>query len=166
MLAANALLLNTSYKWSETDSETAIQAAAQVGSAPVAEFLLEQGAPLDICTPAMLGRVAEVERQLDVDPRNANSVGAHMIPLLPHAVWSGKLDLVRMVHQRGATSGANLALHNGVERSDYAIVQWLVENAGPDVSAKNFRGKTPVAVAKDRTDEKMVELLKRHSVSD
>src|SRR5260370_10688026 len=64
ILEQNPELLNASYAWSETDHETAIQVAAQVGSATVATYLLERGAPLEICTAAMLGRRDEVERRI------------------------------------------------------------------------------------------------------
>src|SRR5205809_306142 len=64
MLAENPQLLNASYQWNDNDRETAIQAAAQVGNAQVARYLLDNGAPLEICTAAMLGRRDEVARWL------------------------------------------------------------------------------------------------------
>src|SRR5205807_7685204 len=80
MLAEKPDLLNASYAWTETDHETAIQAAAQVGSVPVATYLLERGAPLEICTAVMLGRREEVEKRIREDHKNINSTGAHGIP--------------------------------------------------------------------------------------
>jgi ankyrin repeat protein len=162
MLAENPKLLNASYRWNENDTETAVQAAAQVGSATVAQFLLKQGAPLEICTAAMLDMRDEVERILNDDPRKAKATGAHGIPLLPHAVWSENPSLVQLVFERGAKSGATLALHNAVSRGNYEIVQWLLENAGPDIRAKNFQGKTTLEVATVRNNEKVVELLRKH----
>jgi ankyrin repeat protein len=166
MLAENPKLLNASYRWNENDTETAVQAAAQVGSADVAQFLLKQGAPLEICTAAMLGMQDEVVRRLNEDPRNANATGAHAIPLLPHAVWSENLPLVQMVFERGAKSGATLALHNAIMRGNYEIIKWLVDNAEPDIRAKNFQGKTPLEVATKRNNERVVELLRRHGAGD
>ena len=166
MLAENPKLLNLSYRWNENDTETAIQAAAQVGSANVAHFLLKQGAPLEICTAAMLGMRDEVEHRLNEDPRNANATGAHGIPLLPHAVWSESPQLVQLVFERGAKSGATLALHNAVSRSNYEIVEWLLNNAGPDVKAKNFQGKTLLTVATERGNDRIVTLLKQHGAID
>jgi ankyrin repeat protein len=166
MLAENPKLLNASYRWNENDTETAVQAAAQVGSANVAQFLLKQGAPLEICTATMLGMRDEVERRLNNDPQNANATGAHGIPLLPHAVWSDNPRLVQLVFERGAKSGATLALHNAVMRGNYQIIEWLVDNAEPDIRAKNFQGKTPPEVASERNNERVVELLKRHGASD
>ena len=166
MLAENPELLNVSYRWNENDTETAVQAAAQIGSAIVAQFLLKQGAPLEICTAAMLGMQDEVVRRLNEDPRNAHATGAHGIPLLPHAVWSENPLLVQLVFERGAKSGATLALHNAVSRGKYEIVEWLLDNAGPDVKAKNFQGKTPLTVASERSNDRIVALLKQHGAID
>jgi ankyrin repeat protein len=166
MLAEAPQLLNASFRWSENDSETAVQAAAQVGSATVAQFLLKQGAPLEICTAAMLGMRDEVEARLNSDPRNANAAGAHGIPLLPHAVWSEDPRLVQLVFERGAKSGATLALHNAISRGNYELVEWLVDNAGPDIRAKNFQGKTPLAVATERKNDRIVAFLNQHGATD
>jgi ankyrin repeat protein len=166
MLAENPKLLNSSYQWNENDTETAVQAAAQVGSANVAQFLLKQGAPLEICTAAMLGMRDEVERRLNDDPKNANATGAHGIPLLPHAVWSDNPRLVQLVFERGAKSGATLALHNAITRGNYEMIDWLLEKAGPDIRAKNFEGKTPLEIATGRKNERVVELLRKHSAGD
>jgi ankyrin repeat protein len=166
MLAEAPQLLNASFRWSENDSETAVQAAAQVGSATVAHFLLKQGAPLEICTAAMLGMRDEVEARLNSDPRNANAAGAHGIPLLPHAVWSEDPRLVQLVFERGAKSGATLALHNAISRGNYELVEWLVDNAGPDIRAKNFQGKTPLAVATERKNDRIVAFLNQHGATD
>jgi len=166
MLAENPELLNVSYRWNENDTETAIQAAAQVGYANVAQFLLKQGAPLEICTAAMLGMQDEVVRRLNEDPRNAHATGAHGIPLLPHAVWSENPRLIQLVFERGAKSGATLALHNAVSRGNYEIVEWLLDNAGADVKAKNFEGKSALTVASERSNDRIVALLKRHGAVD
>jgi hypothetical protein len=92
MLAEMPDLLNAAYAWNENAHETAIQGAAQVGSIPVAKHLLEKGAPLEICTAAMLGLKEDVEERIKENPRHINSKGAHGIPILPHAAWSGNLE--------------------------------------------------------------------------
>jgi uncharacterized protein len=160
MLAENPLLLNASYQWNENDRETAIQGAAQVGSAQIARFLIEKGAPIEICTAAMLGQRDEVDRFLKEDPLSANATGAHGIPLLPHAALSGNLELVKIVFEQGAKSGSTLALHNSILKGNYEITQWLLENAKPDISSKNFQGKLPLAVALERKDVRMAQLLR------
>ena len=162
LLKKNPELLNSSYAWSETDHETAIQGAAQVGSVSIAEYLLERGAPLEICTAAMLGRKEEVERRIRDNPRIINSRGAHGIPLLPHAAWSGDLELVQYLFRNGAKTGSSAALHNAVTRGDYDLVAWLIENASPDLNSKNFQGKTPLSVAIERKQERIAQLVKQH----
>src|SRR5437867_13005300 len=76
MLAENPQLLNASYQWNDNDRETAIQAAAEVGSAQVARYLIDNGAPLEICTAAMFGRRDEVVRRLQNDTRSASATAA------------------------------------------------------------------------------------------
>jgi uncharacterized protein len=160
-LAENPALLNQAYKWNENDYETAIQAAAQIGSVHIIEFLLEKGAPLEICTVAVLGRRDELERRLDENPESAKAVGAHGIPLLPHVVWSNNLDLVKLVYKRGATTGANLALHNAIVKGNEGIVEWLIDNAGADPNSKNYEGKPMLTVAKEGKREKIIQLLQK-----
>ena len=160
MLEQNLELLNASYAWNDTDHETAIQGAAQIGSATVATYLLERGAPLEICTAAMLGRRDEVERRISDGSDSINSKGAHGIPLLPHAAWSGDLELVQFLFRNGAKAGSSSALHNAVTRGYYDLVVWLVENASPDLNSKNFQGKSPLSVAMERKQETIAQLLR------
>jgi uncharacterized protein len=166
MLEENPDLINAPYAWSETDNETAIQGAAQVGSASVATYLLERGAPLEICTAAMLGRKDEVRNRIRDDPDNVNSKGAHGIPLLPHAVWSGDLELVQYLFRNGAKAGSSPALHDAVTRAYTDLVVWLVENASPDLNSKNFQGKTPLSVAIERKQETIAQILRERGAKE
>src|SRR4051794_33375636 len=61
--------------------ESPLAAAAHVGNRPIAEYLLSLGAPLDVCTAAMLGRRDTVSEMLERDPGQAKALGAHGIPL-------------------------------------------------------------------------------------
>jgi ankyrin repeat protein len=160
LLAAQPELLNRAHSWSDTDSETAIQAASHVGNADIAEFLLARGAPLAIYTAAMLGRRDEVARMLAADSELAKLRGAHGIPLLPHAAMSGDLALVSAVHAAGATEGASSALIFAVARRHAALVAWLLANAAPDRTWKNFQGKTALDIARERRFEEIEALLR------
>ena len=53
-LAEKPGLLNEAYEWQPGDFETALMGAAHVGNRSIVAYLLEKGAPLDICTAAML----------------------------------------------------------------------------------------------------------------
>ena len=166
LLAECPELLNAAHQWNEKDRETAIQAAAQVGNAPIAEYLLERGAPLDICTAAMLGRRDNVERFLAEDPNSIHATGAHGISLLTHVSLSGNIELVQFLFHRGARTGVSSALHNAVSRGYDEIVRWLLENGKPDLGWKNFQGKTALAVAIELKHESIVQLLREHGATE
>ena len=160
LLAEQPALLTMAYEWRSDDRETALQAAAHVGSRPVAEYLLANGAPLDICAAAMLGRTEAVEQFLHTDPDLIRAVGAHRIPLLTHAALSGRVELVSLLVQRGATEGMSSALSNAVSRGHVDLTRWLLENGHPDLTWKNFQGKTALDIATERGNHELVELLR------
>jgi uncharacterized protein len=162
LLEQDPSLLNEAYAWNEKDHETAIQGAAQVGSVPVAEYLLSKGAPLEICTAAMLGRQKDVEEILERDPNAINATGAHGIPLLAHAALSGNVELVSLLVRRGATSGMSMALSNAVSRRKFDVAQYLLENGKPDLNWKNYEGKNVLGIAVERKDPAMEELIRKH----
>ena len=166
MLSQQPELLKAAYPWNENDRETPIQAAAQMGNVAIAEYLLEKGAPLEICTAAMLGRKDAVERLLAENPGRIQATGAHGIPLLTHAVLSGNLELVQFLFQLGARTGVSPALHSAVARGHYDIARWLLEKGKPDIDWKNFQGKTALTVATEREDGRIVALLKEHGASE
>jgi ankyrin repeat protein len=78
ILAEHPQLVNASARWGETP----IEAAAQMGREDIVAFLLERGAPLDICTAAMLGRVQDLRQALRADPGELEARGAQGIPRL------------------------------------------------------------------------------------
>jgi uncharacterized protein len=166
MLAADPELLNAGHLWREGDRETAVQAAAHVGNAPIAEYLLAQGAPLAICTAAMLGRRADVEALLAGDPALIHAVGAHGIPLMAHAALSGDAGLAQMLAQRGASEGMSFALSNAVSRGHRDLARWLLENGSPDLGWQNYQGKTALAIALERGDEATAALMREHGAAD
>jgi ankyrin repeat protein len=165
LLAENPALLDAAYAWQENDRETAIQGAAHVGNAAIAEYLLAQGAPLEICTAAMLGRRADVERLLQADPQQIAATGAHGIPLLAHAALSGDRHLVGWLVERGAHAGMSAALHNAVGKGHADLTRWLLENGNPDLGMLNFQGQTPLAVARARGLDAIAGLLLDHGAS-
>jgi len=163
MLNETPALLNAAYEWKDNDTETAVQAAAHMGHVAIAEFLLAQGAPLEIYTAAMLGRLPDVERLLSEDPELIHATGAHGIPLLTHAAHSNNLALIKLLSQRGAQTGISSALHNAVKHGHETIVRWILKNGQPDLKSQNFQGHTVLEVAKQRQDKSLIELLQAHS---
>jgi ankyrin repeat protein len=162
MLMEHPDLLNASYQWSDNDSETALQAAAQAGSTPVAEYLLERGAPLDICTAAMLGKQDAVEAMLAKDPGLIHAKGAHGISLMAHVAWSNNVALANMLFKRGAADGMSHALGNAVMKGNVRMARWIIENGHPDFSWRNYEGKSLLDIASEAPDKEMIKLLKEH----
>src|SRR6476661_7455497 len=85
-------------------AETPLGAAAHAGNRAMAEYLLEQGATMELPAAAMLGRSAEVEAAVRADPTLANATGAHGIPILFHACIGGQYELAQFLVAHGATS--------------------------------------------------------------
>ncbi len=165
MLMENPELLNASYQWSENDSETALQAAAQAGSTQVAEYLLAHGAPMDICTAAMLGRQDVVEQMLAKEPGLINARGAHGIALMAHAAWSNNVALASMLFDRGAIQGMSHALGNAVMKGNLRMARWIIENGHPDFSWHNYEGKSLLDIAAQTPDKEMITLLREHGAA-
>jgi ankyrin repeat protein len=160
MLAKHPGLLNVRHYWSNDDSESAIQAAAQVGSRPVVEYLLEKGASLEICTAAMLGRKETVERLLDEDPSLIEARGAHGIPLMPHAAMGNNLELAEMLFERGATAGMSHALGNAIMHGDVSMARWILGTGQADLLWKDYEGKSLMAIARGTGNREMVDLMR------
>lgn len=84
-------LLNAAWDWGGGDWETALGAAAHTGRRPIALFLLEKGARLDLFAAAMLGKLELVKAAIALFPGTEKVLGPHGIPLLAHAK-AGKED--------------------------------------------------------------------------
>lgn len=94
MLAAEPSLVNACWDWGSGDWETALGGAAHMGHKEIADYLLANGARLDLFCAAMLGKRAIVEAFLADDPSLATAAGPHGIPLIVHARAGGQDDLV------------------------------------------------------------------------
>lgn len=89
MLAEEPALLNAAWDWGGGDWEAAIGGAGHMGRRDIAQYLLEQGARMDVFVAAMLGRLDIVEPTLKAFPSLLNSKGPHGIPLMAHAREGG-----------------------------------------------------------------------------
>jgi hypothetical protein len=90
MLAESPSLLNATWDWGGGDFETGIGGAGHMGNREIAEFLISQGARLDIFVAAMLGRIDVVRAFLSAWPALLHSKGPHGIPLARHARAGGE----------------------------------------------------------------------------
>jgi len=78
-------LVNATQDWGFGDWETALGAASHVGRPDIAEYLLANGARIDIFAAAMLGHLDVVRGLLTARPEIARNRGPHGITLMAHA---------------------------------------------------------------------------------
>ncbi len=89
LLAQESALINSAWDWGGGDWETALGSAAHMGRKDIANYLLEQGARIDLYSAAMLGKLAIVKTILETYPEFINIPGPHGIPLIVHAEAGG-----------------------------------------------------------------------------
>ena len=90
LLAQEPGLVNASHDWGGGDWETGLGAAAHMGRADIARFLLEHGARIDLFAAAMLGELEMVRAAVGAFPQMRNTLGPHGIPLIEHARAGGQ----------------------------------------------------------------------------
>ena len=93
LVAREPKLVNACWDWGGGDFESALGAAAHTGRREIAEFLLDNGARMDIFAAAMLGHLDLVKAAIAAHPQVRNAPGAHGIPLLTHAKMGGEKAL-------------------------------------------------------------------------
>src|SRR5947209_20486402 len=77
--------------------ENALEAAGHMGRRDIADYVLEQGAPLTIYAASMLGQRDAVERFLAEDPELAKRPGVHGFSVMYHAALSGDTTIAELV---------------------------------------------------------------------
>jgi hypothetical protein len=90
LLAEQPKLVNAAWDWGGGDWETGLGAAAHMGRRDIAEYLLEQGARLDLFAATMLGKLEIVRATLEAFPVALHIPGPHGIPLIAHAKAGGE----------------------------------------------------------------------------
>lgn len=158
LLAEHPALINENATWIETP----IQAAAHVGNTEIALYLLDHGAPLDICTASVLGLADEVTALLAEYPELSHATGAHNIPVLFFAALGGHTAIAEMLVAAGtpvdAPEGVNTALHGAALRGQTAMVRWLLDHEANPFTA-DFEGKTPYERALENGHTETAALL-------
>ncbi len=105
MLKEQPGLLNASWDVGGGDFETALEGAGHVGDREIAEYLIGQGARVNIFVLTMLGHTAIVKGLLTLHPNLLRSKGPHGLTLLHHAQRGGEpaAALLEHISQLGLT---------------------------------------------------------------
>lgn len=163
LLAETPALLNENAEWIETP----IQAAAHVGNREIAEWLLAQGAPLDICTAAILGRTDDVRAMLADDPGLNEAVGAHNLGVLFYPALVGNMEIAEILYAAGASvnpGGSQSPLIGAIVGKQPAMVRWLLERDA-DPYATDFNGRSALEVA-EKEDSEAADMLRPYYETD
>lgn len=90
LVTAYPELVNAWWDWGFGDWESPLGAAAHTGQRGIAEFLLAQGARIDLFAAAMLGFTEVVKSMVAAQPGAQRTLGPHGITLLAHAKAGGE----------------------------------------------------------------------------
>ena len=106
LIGEEPALVNAAWDWGGGDWETGLGAAAHMGRRDIAEFLLENGARIDLFAAAMLGKLEIVQAVVADDPSVINLPGPHGIKLLIHAKKGGKAaaEVVKFLQSAGKSA--------------------------------------------------------------
>jgi ankyrin repeat protein len=140
LLDVHPAALNLRAPW----NETAVEAATQMGNKPIIELLIGRGAPVDFFTACVLGRMDEVEAELDADPSRVNARGVHDLPALYFAAIGGDLAVAKRLLEGGADVNARAEsaapIHGAVMGGSAAMVRLLLKH-GADPSLPDYKGR-------------------------
>jgi ankyrin repeat protein len=162
MLAEQPELLEAKF---EQNDESALEAASHVGNRAIAQYLLEQGAELNIYTASMLGMKQEVIRMLRADPEAGKRPGVHGLSALFHAAIGGNTEIADMLYAVSPNEQMEPVLHAAVASRNPQMVRWALAQR-PALDAKRFDGKTALQVAQQNGDEEIAQLLRQAGATD
>ena len=93
LLEETPALLHAAWDWGGGDFEVALGAASHVGHRELAEYLLGQGARMNLFTAAMLGNLNLVKAITGPYPKQLFTKGPHGLSLMHHARKGGEQAL-------------------------------------------------------------------------
>lgn len=98
-------LLYCRYDWGNGDFEEAIEGAGHLGNKEIANYLIEQGARVNLFVLTMMGKSKLVIPTLEEYPNLLNSIGPHGFTLLHHAKVGGSesLEIQDYLTEKGLT---------------------------------------------------------------
>lgn len=101
MLEEHPKLIYSSYDWGNSDFEEAIEGAAHLGNKEIANYLISQGARVNLFTLTMLGKTELVKPALEAYPELIFANGPHGFTLLHHAKVGDSKELYDYLIEKG-----------------------------------------------------------------
>lgn len=103
MLVEYPNLIYSRYDWGNGDFEEAIEGAGHLGNKEIANYLINQGARVNMFVLTMLGKIELVKPTLEVYPNLLFAKGAHGLTLLHHAKAGGSEndDFIKYLNDKG-----------------------------------------------------------------
>lgn len=102
LLAQEPNLVNACWDWGGGDWETGLGAASHTGQKAIAEFLLANGARMDLFCAVLLGKMPIIRAYLADNSGVVFVKGPHGISLLRHAEIAQQDEVVALLKQYGA----------------------------------------------------------------
>ena len=105
MLNDNPNFIYSRYDWGNGDFEEAIEGAGHLGNKEIANYLIEQGARVNMFVLTMLGKTELVKPTLEAYPNLIFAKGAHGFTLLHHAKVGGSEneEFIEFLMDKGLT---------------------------------------------------------------
>jgi ankyrin repeat protein len=158
LLDVHPAALNLRAPW----NETAIEAATQMGDKSIIELLIGRGAPVDFFTACVLGRMDDVQAELQTDPSRVNVRGVHDLPALYFAAIGGDIQIAKRLLDAGAGVNAKAEaaapIHGAVMGGSAAMVRLLLEHDA-DPSLPDFKGRGARQLAEDMGRSEIADLF-------
>src|SRR5690349_576798 len=111
-------------------NETAVEAATQMGSLAIIDYLVGKGAPIDFFTALVLGDEERVGGELAIDSARARARGVHDLPALYFAAIGGHVELADRLLAAGADvneqAEAAAPIHGAVMGGSAAMIRRLL----------------------------------------
>jgi hypothetical protein len=105
-------LLLTRSTW----DEIGVEAAAHMGREDIANFFIEKGSPVSLCTACMLGNTDVVKELLREDANRVHERGAHDFPLLWYTIFGKeRADLAELLLISGADVHSSMLGNNSLQ---------------------------------------------------
>lgn len=139
--------------------------ALYFGQRPIADFLVAEGATLDLYEAAATGQIERIGEILDAEPDLLNSYASDGFTPLHLAAFFGNVAATRLLLDSGAAlhawsqnTMANQPLHAALAGNVTSVIQFLVES-GADVNSRSAEGWTPLHQAAQNGNLEIIRLL-------